>query len=1636
MNEQQLDPFLVSKRIRQDYERYIESAFPMKNAALREQFRELLQRPDFLVRGPFIEATPPFRCGQSVREMATNGELCQNILELDGPGFPDYGYPIDRRLYRHQEQAITKVHKGRNVVVATGTGSGKTESFLLPIIDHLLRERELGTLGRPGVRALLLYPMNALANDQLKRLRRLLQFLPEITFGRYTGQTQEHQDSAEQDFRHVFPNEPRIENELLSRDQIREHPPHILLTNYAMLEYLLLRPKDTPLFGGEFGGFWAYIVVDEAHSYSGAAGMEVGMLLRRLKDRVVKSRPGELRCVATSATLGKGRADFPHLAEFARALFGEMFEWDEHDEERQDIVEPSIQDHSYFSKPWGRPKTELYDALRVHVADMGAMEAIARKHGVPDDVVDQAVVESHDFSDCFLYRILCGDARVRALKEILGVKPLSLEAAARTEGVFGNEGAECLLALVNLISLCVKAKHDADSAPLISARYHLFCRALEGAFVTFPTSEAPLLHLEPLDRTEERGIPCQAFEMATCRRCGHMVLAGTVEADPLGDDGIAKTGLYLRPPQPNENERPGRKSFFSWDVLPESSIDEDESVLASAETAPLVSKPANLCTACGALTQGNNEPGCNCDPKRHIEIYEAPLRQGRLGTCPACGAQTPYQDIVHRFYTGQDAPVAVLASSLYQHVPPESTSNRPGGSRKLLTFSDSRQDAAYFAPYLETTHQNLLQRRLLVMALNLYSERFGQEPARPLGLADTLLLELSRKLKIFPSPGDAALEQKVRCSWVFQELLALDRRLGLEGTALLKVGYTRPSEWRPPDSLMQQPWSLSEDAAWSLVEVLLDTLRFSGCVCVEPADITSPEFEPRNRLVYCRESGGNEARGMTILGWVPQRDIRTHVTNRRFDYLCRILAKQKRELQESDEALVMKALREVWRSLTDTPILKPVILNDQRLGVAYHVNPNFVEMRLGTAGKTEWRHCSACRAVSGVTVNGVCPTMRCLGSMLNFEPESDLSNHHYRRLYLEMAPVPMMVCEHTAQWGARKAAEIQQLFMDGAVNVLSCSTTFELGVDVGDLQAVLMRNVPPKTANYVQRAGRAGRRTGAVALALTFAQRRPHDMTHFMRPEEFISGKIKAPAVEIHNPKIVRRHVHSVTLAEFFRRHPETFENVEKFFCQEINGKTGPVELELMLLAKPSDLLESLLAIVPPDRDVLSELRLKEWGWVAELIKVGEDRILGGVLGQAAVEVQTDLAEYERLEGEAVTARRYQKASAFKRQANNIRRRQLLGFLASRNVLPKYGFPVDVVELRLKPSSDVGQEVKLERDLKVAISEYAPGGQVVAGHRVWTSTGIRRLPDRNPLEFGYAVCPHCGRFHKSIQYESLPMTCNACGDVMRGRGLRAGLLVVPQFGFFSNKDPERVGRSRPQRLYSSRVFFSEHASVVTDSDFRSYPQGGLENGQPLLSYRFSRQGELVVVNSGIANRGFLICRSCGYAEPAPLRPRQRNRNHQNAFDKPCNGILEQRHLGHQFLSDVLEIRFLAKQPYDPERSVWWSLLYALLQGASEALGIERGDIDGCLYPYGESYLPPAVVLFDSIPGGAGHVRRIGDNLDAVLKEALVVTNQCQSCEKDTACYACLKAYDNQFCHHLLRRGSVAKYLEEAGIGTP
>jgi len=280
----------------------------------------------------------------------------------------------------------------------------------------------------------------------------------------------------------------------------------------------------------------------------------------------------------------------------------------------------------------------------------------------------------------------------------------------------------------------------------------------------------------------------------------------------------------------------------------------------------------------------------------------------------------------------------------------------------------------------------------------------------------------------------------------------------------------------------------------------------------------------------------------------------------------------------------------------------------------------------------------------------------------------------------------MTVHEHTAQLKQDYASNIQQKFIKGEINVLSCSTTFELGVDLGELETIFLRNVPPEPSNYIQRSGRAGRRLDSIGFTLTFAQLRSHDLTYFKEPEKMVGGQIKPPVVEIRNEKIVRRHLYSVVLAKFFKEYPDYFGNVDSFFHIEGEGTSGPNKLQEYLKNKPIVILESLKRTIPENlHDIFG---LENWGWIKGLLGDKE-----GVLETAEAQIKDEylkLKEFYQNKGEELKQIIDSGGNKFKEnqltrdrnwasdRMNTIQKRQLIDFLATHTVIPKYGFPVDV----------------------------------------------------------------------------------------------------------------------------------------------------------------------------------------------------------------------------------------------------------------------------------------------------------------------------------------------------------------------
>lgn len=1559
----QLDPIDVSAMISDGYRRYLRSLLPLRDPALAGALAERIAHSPLLSKGPLLEATPAHQTGRTPRELIEEGVLSPGFTSPTGPAVH-----LDRPLYTHQEEAIRKARQGRNLVVATGTGSGKTESFLLPILNELQAEHERGELG-PGVRAILLYPMNALANDQLKRLREaLLATSPHITFGRYTGETKESEKEALEAFTSLHPGQEPPPNELLSRERMRQSPPHLLLTNYAMLEYLLLRPADLDLFEGEHAGHWKFIAVDEAHVYDGAKAAELAMLLRRLRDRVARGQ--ELQCIATSATVGD---DASAVTTFAQRLFDAPFDWDDGDPTRQDLIRATHRD-TMPDSTWGPLSALDYRAIREDDDPGQALRAVAARYGAEAPSA---------------FALLAGERRLQYLRVSLargGPRPLDelaedlFEAVPETTSAAeGLTVADRVRALADLVALA-SAIRDTDGTPLLSARYHLFTRATDGAFACL-TDQGPHVSLARHETCETCAAP--SFEIGSCKRCGDLYLVGSIEAQGNGARLL---------PQSSQHKTPEWLHLGSTPIT----IDDDDHTLESANK--LNTRTAYLCVGCGTLADSPSAAcAIACADRSLREVRLIKTRGDRAARCLSCGALGTHT--LRRFESGNDASAAVVATSLYQALPEDAdaqVADQPGGGRKLLMFNDSRQSAAFFAPYLETSYGTFQHRRLILEGMTEIHDPDDElrvddlidetaQAAKRAGLFDRRVSKRQRAATVGP--------------WVMSELVSTDDRQSLEGRGLLKVDLTRPEGVRLPPAFTER-LGLDEAEVWDLFGELVRTLRQQGALSMPEGVVADDEaFAPRLGPVYVRRDGAD--RGRKVISWLP-----TSGQNRRLNYLERVLGR----LGVSEEdAPARKVLEKVWDLLRDAREGWFVSTDDRVLGTLHQVDHEGVEVSLVTP-RSAPHQCDACRRLHPVSVRGVCPTMNCPGTLLPYDiPDPDKDTDHYRYLYRTLNPVALRAQEHTAQWSAREAANVQQEFVRGRVNALSCSTTFELGVDVGELQSVFMRNMPPTTANYVQRAGRAGRRSDSAALVVTYAQRRSHDLFRYQEPEKMIAGEVRAPYVPLANIRIDRRHAHSVAMAAFFRHWfqttGESWTKVGEFFRSGDEDEPAPVTRVADFLSPvPDHVTEALLRILPAE--IGEEIDVAGGGWVGDLIEL---------LEKIRMEVHQDVEDFERRRVEAFEARNDALAERFGKTINTVVKRSLLGFLATRNVLPKYGFPVDTVELRTHHSGErVGRRLELARDRSSAIYEYAPGSSIIAGGKKWTSAGVYRLPGRELHHQHYRVCDDCGFYDESK--DPLEGVCRSCGVAARGGRTK---YIVPEFGFVASAKVQPAGTTPPQRSWHG---FTSVLRLAADPENHVWP---LPGGGDVLCQAGSR-GELVAISDGPGGHGYRICDWCGWGTGTATG--KTPTEHESPLKgNRCTGPLAHLSLAHRYETDIVEISFGAR--LDIGRSseqVRYSLLYALLEGASSALDISRDDIDGATFRRTAGTM--ALVLFDTVPGGAGGASRIASSFPQVLTAAHARVDSCD-CGAETSCYSCLRNYRNQHFHDRLRRDAALRALE-------
>jgi len=1614
-----MNPIKTTQRLQTALINYLTTTFDVnkdgKNKELANKIREIFNRPEALFTGPFLEMILPYRTGKTIRDFCNNGILTSSLLELPCFNQPKpVPIPLDAPLYSHQCKAIEKLCiEEKSIIISSGTGSGKTECFSLPIVNDLLLD------DTPGVRALLIYPMNALVNDQLARLRVLLNGT-DITFGRFTG---ELPSTAER-------TNDILLNEIISREEIRKQQrvPQILVTNYAMLEYLLLRPEDSVIFNE---GLWKYVVLDEAHTYSGAKGIEVAMLIRRLKLRLNK-KIGDMLCIGTSATLGQDNAE--KAANFANNLFGEDLSPDEvifgeenieglnfGDPEQAVDLNPKIYLNEKFPELLGELRKD-----KPNVATIGLhMNAFGM---LPDSKLK--VIESYEHDiHAFLFNALQENLDIFRLKEMMLAANGPVEFLDVADHLFPTLSSEDQrIALYHLVELGALARESKDSHPLIPAKYHLFARMPQGIWACVnpncPGNENKKLQWSRIFSSPHRNCDlcgAKVFPIYLCRECGQIYLAANYDPN---------SSTYE--PTPDQVTDVTELRFLTWTDIEENySLQGDMDEIEIEEETQTDKKrefkliEIKLCLNCGQLQQ---QCTCSKADRQLVGLYEVNniverKRKGKyqlqnrpvkeLKNCPRCGykakADTQVATPVTIFGVG---PLVNLIHELYRLLPPSNDlamKNKPGGGRKILTFYDNRQGAARFAAYFQDVAVNQNYKHILPIAISELQkgDAWG-------GGSNPTIIPLSQKCasiawknKIFHNDVDWLIDQGTQGSftpdrrraasiYIAKHILAefttrRRRRQSLEQIGLVGIKYAFEDQLAELEALSLNI-GLDLEKTSTLIAYLLDDLRSTKAIelpeQIYPDDPVFGAHKGNPRLIRL----GSPRPGQT-------RFIGATERQRRRKYVELVL--RENGLESSEEA-VLDVMTKLWDWMVETG---EVFSGSASEGFRINLD----ELHFST--NLDWFRCSKCQRLSYRGTQLPCPNPNCGGTYYPVDIEEVQSDNYYYNLFQEKL-IPVRIEEHTAQLDPEKGQKYQKLFNSGIINILSCSTTFELGIDLEDLQTVGMSNVPPTVANYRQRAGRAGRRVGGTGFIVTWASDRPHDQTYYDNPIEIIAGKVAVPKIVMENPFIMQRHINAILLSKFLRfRHAQDLEANKLRYCREFFEHLNLEEPHISFL---DDWIEShhdeMMTALKDFIDLLGFGASSKQKASLKKFSNGLHEIDRDHYQRVTKHYQTQIEEISKMMSEATKRGEninhlVERLKFYQGLLERMRGNRLIDYLSGKGILPSYSFPLNTVEMILPRNLQERLQLRLERDIRQAIREYAPGSEIVADKRLWKSKKPIFWKDVARVS-QYRICSNCQNLEIS-EDAGIPLpdndgTCPVC-KVPYDKNAKVRQYVEPD-GFIA--DPK------------SGKYAKQYVKYI-ENQMRSalLPEQHLEPSLQTKFYTLSynRTGKLLYVNEGSYGRGFRF--SLGSFK---------------FFDDSDSDSAYS--LGHIQTTDTLNISFHDHRelPVPPARdlSFWISLMYAILQGASISLQIERRDIDGVLSPRIKtpSSWEQNIVLYDNVPGGAGHVKNIHDNFDMVLCEANRILN-CNDCAPETSCTHCLRDFNNQYYYSILKRESALRFLD-------
>lgn len=1601
------------------------------DAARAMLLRRLSAKPgqeESLIAPPVYEAARIWQSADEDMAQLAGGLIRPDLVEaLDAAGAE--AIPKDRRPYWHQHEAWKSADAGRSYMVTSGTGSGKTECFMVPMLNDLLNCADTGP--KYGVRGLILYPLNALIDSQRERLGSWIKpFDGRISYALYNGDTPETRK----------PLQRPAPAEIGDRKTLRNTPANLLVTNVTMLEYMLTRAQDRGILEKSQGQL-RWIVLDEAHSYVGAQAAEMALLLRRVR-QAFGVKPENVRLVATSATIGEGPETVDALRKFVASLGG---------------VDPSQVD-----------------------IIMGREEPLV----LPPPVADGPISALGDTPEA-LWSSLAPHPRVQKARALMRAGGARLSELAKV--LVPESGSET--EAETLLDAMAQAQEPGKS-PLAPWRLNTFERSQAGLWACVNSDcprRSPELCAEGSDwpfgqihlfQREHCTCGAPVFEIGACSDCGtpwliaqeeigkHRVLRQSatdteeddfrldVEPGEGGDDASASETRVIGP------MKDGHKQDWLRHV---------DSVLRDADTDETGHSAIQVCEP--------EKRGCCANA--HYERSRVAVQ--RFGSPFLLGNAIPQLLEALPRPDGIDGPAPLGGRRLLSF-----TDSRQGTARFAAKLQQEAErgltratiwhavqgKAAGDLEKAEELRATISKLQKIPGMDGLLAEQRAKLSEAEGGFAPVKWTEMINILADVPDLRSFAGDvwQGRGASHPFGGLTLAKEPVELAKMLLLREIFRRPKLQNNVETmgLARICWPELERQMAGQVPGKLREAGHDASVWVA-LGLTAIDLAFRNRLAVQMDQAP-----VDLAHWISPRQATTQVAEPDLDFDDKN-AKRKTHKWWSAAASRAGLVKLVYRLIDGSPevpldrercqdVLTSLWTALVRSKVLTRADPGCWQLDFSQSAVLGQDHAWLCPVtgkllpytLAGLTPNDPVNTRPmervALPRLLLASPvgltaterarvdnwlASDETVAALRRRGLwtslhdpaaAFAPF-LRAQEHSAQIDRPSLKGYEDAFRKGRINILNCSTTMEMGVDIPNVGTVVNTNVPPAPSNYRQRIGRAGRRGEPWAMSFTFCKDKPLDWQVFRNPETLLRAEIPAPAVRLDSPVLIARHVNALLLGMFLRRDGGiniqtaigTFFGTGDFKIDEDLPKTWVED------SMADQFLSELDGAWAREPEIAEAIALLVRGTVLE----GKSNLAATTATAFADLVKRWRLEYERLvDGWRAAPPREPERAFYYNRARRMRREFMMTELARRGFTPAYGFPVDVVSFdHIGGDSGKGPS----RQLEVAIRDYAPGSEIVIDGLVHRSDGVlpawSNTADPDSLEDlrSHWRCKTCAAF--GLSREDVH-ECPQCGDPVQNSE-----LLRPS-GF--------LGRRKPHAGYEQVSFVAPDRPHVSSGDVPWLSLADPSVGR----LRSSRQGHVLNTGSGQHGHGYAICLACGQAQPElgskrdtpvsrsmlthrPLQPIRNNPRHDGycpGGDEASRKIRRNVVLGNDITTDVFEWQLRDLDSTDTDRRRAMAIAASLREALAKTLGIEAEDMGIAAAPslLEDGKRAMSVYLFDRASGGAGFAPLAQDKLPELVERACGILDCPAHCA--SGCPECILRGDIQYDIALLDRPGALETL--------